>query len=156
MPSEKKHQAKVSVVAHFPSKYFLENLAVRQDNSILATVANNHELWFVPPLSGDETVTPVLMFTFPEVACGITAVEPDIFYIATGNFYTTHEAYLHRLDLRAWRPGATCGGRREDRANDAVSTFSIESSPVPYCDGDGMYDGYRGAQSGRYLGEAAT
>jgi hypothetical protein len=106
MPPEKTHQAKLSAVAHFPPKYFLENLAVRQDNSILVTVANSHELWFVPPVNGQETVTPILIFTFAEVACGITEVEPDVFYIATGNFYTTHEAYLHRLDLRGWRLGA--------------------------------------------------
>ncbi len=64
-------------------------------------------MWFVPPVNGEQTVTPVLLFTFAEVACGITEVEPDIFYIATGKFYTTHEAYLHRLDLRSWRVGAS-------------------------------------------------
>ena len=106
MPPEKILKAKLSTVAYFPPKYFLENLALRQDNSILVTVANRHELWFVPPVKGEETVTPVLLFTFAEVACGITEVEPDIFYVATGSFYTTHEAYLHRLDLRNWNPGA--------------------------------------------------
>ena len=106
MPPEK-IEAKLSTVAYFPPKYFLENLAVRRDNSILVTVANHHELWFVPPASEEQTVTPILLFTFAEVACGITEVEPDVFYIATGNFYTTHEAYLHRLDLRNWRVGAS-------------------------------------------------
>ncbi|AXC12001.1 hypothetical protein ACPOL_2688 [Acidisarcina polymorpha] len=107
MPPGKINGAKLSTVAYFPHKYFLENLAVRQDNSILVTVANHHELWFVPSVTGEQTVTPVLLFTFAEVVCGITEVEPDIFYIATGNFYTTHEAYLHRLDLRNWRVGAS-------------------------------------------------
>ncbi len=105
MPPEKIKEAKLFTAALFPEKYFLENLAVRQDNSILVTVANHHELWFVPPVTGEQTVKPVLLFTFGEVACGITEVEPDVFYIATGNFYTTHEAYLHRLDLRHWRVG---------------------------------------------------
>jgi hypothetical protein len=105
MPTKKTAQAKLSTVAYFPPKYFLENLAVRQDNSILVTVANHKELWFVPAVNEEETVTPVLLFTFADVACGITEVEPDVFYIATGNFYTTHEAYLYRLDLRNWLPG---------------------------------------------------
>ena len=86
MPHEKILKAKLSTVAYFPPEYFLENLAVRQDNSILVTVANRHELWFVPPVNAEQTVAPVLLSTFAEVACGITEVEPDIFYIATGKF----------------------------------------------------------------------
>ena len=105
MSPEQVSQARLSTAASFPTKYFLENLVVRADNSILITVANHNELWFVPAATGKATVTPVLLFTFGEVACGITEVEPDVFYIATGNFYTTHEAYLHRLDLRGWHPG---------------------------------------------------
>ena len=105
MPFEKLSKAKLTTAALFPPKYFLENLAVREDNSMLVTVLNRHELWYVPPVKGEAIVTPLLLFTFAEEACGITEVEPDIFYIATGNFYTTHEAYLHRLDLREWQPG---------------------------------------------------
>ncbi|AXC12065.1 hypothetical protein ACPOL_2754 [Acidisarcina polymorpha] len=107
MPSTNIRQAKLSTVALFPPKYFLENLAVREDNSILVTVANHHELWFVPSAIRGQTVVPLLLFTFAEVACGITEVEPDVFYVATGNFYTSHEAYLHRLDLRNWRVGTS-------------------------------------------------
>ena len=105
MPSGTLPKAKLTTVAVFPPNYFLENLVVREDNSMLVTVLNQHELWYVPPITGEATVTPVLLFTFGEVVCGITEVEPDIFYIATGNFYTTHEGYLHRLDLRDWQPG---------------------------------------------------
>ena len=38
---------------------------------------------------------------------GIAEHEPNIFYICTGNAYTTHEAYLHKLDLRGSTPDAT-------------------------------------------------
>jgi hypothetical protein len=36
---------------------------------------------------------------------GIVEVEPDIFYVCTSNLYTSHESYLHRLDMRDWSPG---------------------------------------------------
>ena len=49
----------------------------------------------------------MLLHTFDELPSSIVEHEPDIFYICTGNAYTTHEAYLHRLDLRGWAPGAT-------------------------------------------------
>ena len=49
----------------------------------------------------------MLLHTFDEIVSGIVEHEQDVFYICTGNAYTTHEAYLHRLDLRGWAPGAT-------------------------------------------------
>ena len=35
---------KLNTVATFPKNYFLENLAVRSDNSVLVTVLNHKEL----------------------------------------------------------------------------------------------------------------
>jgi len=35
--------------ASFPANYFLENLALRADNSALVTAMNQKELWYVPP-----------------------------------------------------------------------------------------------------------
>jgi len=81
-------------------------LAMRSDGSVLVTVNNKKELWFVPPVNGDIPVEPLLLSTFVENAVGIIEVEPDIFLICTSNVYTTHESYLHRLDLRDWAPGA--------------------------------------------------
>lgn len=92
-------------IATFPTNYCLENLAVRADNSILITVLNHKELWYVPSSRGDSTVEPLLLFTFSQVAMGIVEAEPDVFYISTSDMYTSHESYLHRLDLRGWVPG---------------------------------------------------
>ena len=64
---------KLSTVATFPRNYFLENLVVRSDNSILVTVLNHQELWYVPA-SHDEQVEPELLFTFPQPAMGIVEV----------------------------------------------------------------------------------
>jgi hypothetical protein len=42
-------EARLTIAAEFPRRYFLENLAVRHDNSILVTVANRKELHYAPP-----------------------------------------------------------------------------------------------------------
>jgi hypothetical protein len=107
MASDIPHQAKLSVAASFLPHFFLENLAIRRDNSILVTVATRKELWYIPPPRAGAQVDPMLLHTFDELPSGIVEHEPDVFYICTGNAYTTHEAYLHRLDLRGWAPGAT-------------------------------------------------
>jgi hypothetical protein len=52
-------QAKLTTVATFPKNYFLENLVVRSDNSILITALNHKELWYVPPSRHDSPVEPL-------------------------------------------------------------------------------------------------
>jgi hypothetical protein len=47
----------------------------------------------------------VHLHTYQENAAGIIEFEPDIFLLLSGNVYTTHESYLHRLDLRNWQAG---------------------------------------------------
>ena len=99
-------QAKLTSIAKFPKKYFLENLSVRSDNSVLVTAMNTKELWYVPPQTGDGEVTPLCIYTFEHPLTGIAEVEEDIFLILSGNLYTTHESFAHRLDLRDWQPGS--------------------------------------------------
>jgi hypothetical protein len=105
MPSKTTPLAKLTTIASFPDHYFLENIVIRDDNSILVTVMNHRELWYIPLPSSKIPVDPVLIHTFAQPAMGIVEVEPDIFYIATSNLYTSHESYLHRLDLNNWVPG---------------------------------------------------
>ena len=105
-PHNEAPQAKLTEVAFFPEGYFLENLVVREDGSILVTVLNHQELWYVPPPVGALPVEPLRLHTFAQPTSGIVEVEPDVFLISTCNLYTTHESYLHRLDLRGWGPGA--------------------------------------------------
>jgi hypothetical protein len=117
MASENTRQAKLITIASFPINYFVENMAVRADSSILVTVANRNQLWYIPPRNANVPVEPVLLFTFSQSAMGIVEVEPDIFYIATSpviayqaailsdRLFTSHESHLHRLDMRDWAPG---------------------------------------------------
>ena len=104
-------QAKLTTVATFPSQFFLENLVMRADHSLLITVLNRGELWYVPPVDGALPVEPVPLFSFPkngrgQNASGIVEVEPEVFYLASSNWYTSGEGYLYRLDLRGWKPGS--------------------------------------------------
>ena len=101
-----KHQnVKLRTVATFPKNYVLENLAVRSDNSVLVTAPTHKELWYVPSSKDGRPVEPELLFTFPQLATGIVEVEPNVFYISVGDFYTWRESYLYRLDLDDWKRG---------------------------------------------------
>lgn len=117
MLAENTSPATLTTIAYFQPKFFLEGMAMRGDSSILVTVANRNELWYIPPPDAHVPVDPVLLSTFSQSAMGIVEVAPGIFYIATspvieyqaailaGRSYTSHESYLHRLDMRDWTPG---------------------------------------------------
>jgi hypothetical protein len=93
-------------VALFPQFYFLENLAVRADGSILVTAVLQKELWWVPPATPGAVVEPVLVHTFEHGVTGIAEVAPDVFIISLTEGYTTYESHLVRIDFNAWTPGA--------------------------------------------------
>ena len=95
----------LSPVAYFPQKYFLENLAVRADESILITAILQKELWWVPPATRGAVVDPVLVHTFEHPVTGIAEVAPDVFVISLTEAYTTHESHLVRIDFAGWTPG---------------------------------------------------
>lgn len=99
-------QAKLEVVAEFPEGYFLENLAVRRDGSILVSAMNKRELWYIPAPLGPLPVQPVLVHNFDLMTLNIveTAVE-DVFYLTASNVYTTRVSHLYRLDFSGWTPG---------------------------------------------------
>jgi len=90
-------------VAYFPQKYFLENLAVRRDGSVLITAVLQQQLWYVPvPEPG--VANPVLVHAFDHPVTGIVEVEPDVFVVNLTEGYTTHESHLARVNLNGWRP----------------------------------------------------
>src|SRR5262249_32568341 len=105
MQTQEASSAKLTTVAVFPENSFLENLAVRTDGSILVSEILQKQLWYVPPVTGAVPAKPVPMHTFDQFTMGITETEPDVFYINTSDPFTAHQSFLHRLDLRDWRPG---------------------------------------------------
>jgi hypothetical protein len=92
-------------IAHFPDKYFLENLAVRADGSVLITAVLQKELWCVPNPELGTQVPPVLVHTFEHPVTGIVEVDPDVFIVSMTEGYTSHESHLARIDLTDWTPG---------------------------------------------------
>jgi hypothetical protein len=105
MQTKNRSRTKLTTIAAFPRHYFLENVAIRGDNSMLVTVMNKQELWYIPSPIAHIPVDPLLIYTFAQPTLGIVEVEPEVFYINTSNLYTSHESYLHRLDMRDWVPG---------------------------------------------------
>jgi hypothetical protein len=105
MSNNTQPKARLTTVASFPANYFLENLAVRADNSVLITVLNHRELWYVPPAAATGSAKPTLLHTFEQLPLSLTEVEPDVFYLCTSNVYTDHKSSLHRIDLRNWSVG---------------------------------------------------
>src|SRR5208282_3458212 len=94
-------RSKLTTIAYFPEQFFLENLAVRADGSILVTVLNHKQLWHVPAPATELPVDPVLVHTFDSLAMGIVEAEADVFYVCTFG-----PATVERVDLRMWSPGA--------------------------------------------------
>jgi hypothetical protein len=92
-------------VAFFPEKYFLENLAVRADGSVLITTVLQKELWLVRRPQPAAEVSPVLVHTFDYLVMGIVEAEPDVFIVCVTDGYATHQSYLARVDLNGWTPG---------------------------------------------------
>ncbi|MDR3660637.1 MAG: hypothetical protein P4L86_09610 [Mycobacterium sp.] len=101
MTTDKATRAKLTTIAYFPEQFFLENLAVRADGSILVTVLNHKQLWHVPTPTTELPVNPVLVHTFESLTMGIVEAEGDVFYVCTFG-----PATVERVDLRAWSPGA--------------------------------------------------
>lgn len=106
MPHAPEPRTRLSIAARFPRGFFLENVAVRPDNSALVTLVDPKVLFYLPPLRAVGEVEPVPLHGFEEPAGGIVELEPDVFLVFTSNVYTTHESYAHRFDLRSWTPGA--------------------------------------------------
>src|ERR1700677_719065 len=97
-----KQKTTLSTAAVFPKGYFLENLAVRSDNSILVTSVKTHELWYVPPAKPNEQAKPALLFTFDKSPTSMVELEPDVFYSFTTDGYATLASDMHTTDLRDW------------------------------------------------------
>ena len=79
---------------------------MESDNSILITVMNHSEFWYVPSAGGDEQVAPMSPHKSDLLTMGIAEVEPDVFLTSACNFCTTHKLAVDKIDLRRWRPGA--------------------------------------------------
>lgn len=99
-------QAKLTVVAEFPEHFLLENIVVRADGSMLITVVNRKELWYVPAPGNSQPVQPRLLCSFEFNATFIVEWKPERFLVGVADVYQTRQARLYEIDLTAWSPGA--------------------------------------------------
>lgn len=97
------------IVAEFPPGFFLENLAVRRNGQILATVASTAQVYQIDPCKTKRV--PLLIYSFPaDRVAGIAELEPDIFYVATANKSADSNPFgsapgslaIWKLDLRSF------------------------------------------------------
>jgi hypothetical protein len=98
-------QASLRAVAEFPPHYFLENMAVRADGSMLVTVQNRKELWYVPAPAASGLVQPTLLHGFEFNTTFVVEWKPEVFLLGIADVYDTHEARLYAIDLRGWQFG---------------------------------------------------
>ena len=109
MPSVQ--QAGLTVIAEFPEHYFLENLAVRADGSLLISALNRKELWFVPAPGAVLPVQPRLLETFAFNTLFIVEWRPERFLLGVADVYETRQARLYEIDLTGWVPGERISAR---------------------------------------------
>lgn len=104
-------QAALAVIAEFPPHFFLENIAVRADGSMLITVQNRKQLWFVPTPAPAAQVQPILLETFEFNTAFIVEWKPERFLLGVADVYGSRQAKLYEIDLTGWSPGAAIAPR---------------------------------------------
>jgi hypothetical protein len=119
----------VTPVTHLPQKYFLENLVVRADGSVLITALLSKELWLVPA-PARELGEPVLLHRFDHLTTGIVEVEPDVFVVSLSELYTTHESHLVRIDLNGWTRAHRSTRRSSTRSTRGCARLTAAAIPV--------------------------
>jgi hypothetical protein len=75
----------ISYVVHqFPDPTWAENIAVRETGELLVTILSTPDLYLINPLAAS---SPTLLHNFAPYSAllGITEVQPDHFYVVTGN-----------------------------------------------------------------------
>ncbi|MCJ1403251.1 hypothetical protein MMC11_006474 [Xylographa trunciseda] len=91
----------IHIIHEFPLGTWVENLAIRANGQILATLITAPELYQVDP-SG--SLPPILVHTFPDVSSllGIVETGPDIFHLIAGN-WTPSTVSSTRGSYSIWR-----------------------------------------------------
>ena len=80
-------------------------MAVRAVGSMLITVQNRKELWFVPAPSNSLPVEPLFLHTFEFNTTFVVEWEPERFLLGVADVYDTCEAKLYEIGLGGWSPG---------------------------------------------------
>lgn len=96
------------LIYEFPPGFLCENLAVRRNGQILVTIATVPQVYQVDPFKKKDAI---LLYSFPATTVtGIAELEPDVFYVATGNITFSNDrlspvpgsSAIWKLDLRSF------------------------------------------------------
>lgn len=96
-------QARTSKIYQFPNNTWVENLAVRSNDRILATLSTKPDLLYIDPHAVNPS--PKLVYSFPASAIGLAGIVElgeDIFYIAAENV-TLSTLSAHPGQSSIWR-----------------------------------------------------
>jgi hypothetical protein len=100
-------------VHQFPNETWVENLYIRSNGNILATVLSSSDLYLIDPFE-DSGENAVLLHSFPGSMglAGITEIKPDVYAVIAGNwsdviFATTPGSYS------VWEVDLTCYKNKE-------------------------------------------
>lgn len=108
VPAKPKLPLPVDLIYEFPPGIWCENLAIRSNGQILVTVTTAPVLYQVDPRKERAAI---LLYSFPATSLsGIVELEPDVFYVATGNSTLVNGQFapiagsfiVWKLDLRSF------------------------------------------------------
>ena len=86
-PSSSAPLPQATTVHRFPNGTFVENLAIRSNGGIIANILTSPEVAYVDPINPAAEAKIIARFPSPATSVlGIAEAEPDVFYVATGNF----------------------------------------------------------------------
>ena len=104
-------RGEVKVLYRFSNNSWVENLAVRANGQILASLLTGRELFLIDPRHPGRASV-VYSFTEAHAVTGIVEFEPDVFAVITGNYVFGTPSYgngtwtLWRVDLGVAGSGA--------------------------------------------------
>ncbi|KAK9357644.1 hypothetical protein V1504DRAFT_471881 [Lipomyces starkeyi] len=116
------------IVHQFPNETWVENLYIRSNGDILATVLSSSDLYLIDPFE-DSGSNAVLLHSFPGSVglAGITEIKPDVYAVIAGNwsdviFATTPGSYS------VWEVDLSCYNNKKGKYN-GVEVKKIADMP---------------------------
>ncbi|KAL8831848.1 MAG: hypothetical protein Q9191_000637 [Dirinaria sp. TL-2023a] len=116
---ERSTHTSVAVIHQFPHNTWIENLAIRPNGQVLVTTLTSPDLYLIDPFRAGRSV---LVHSFSDHLCllGIAELQPDVFYVITGNYSQRTNANpsgawdVYSVDMRAPQPKIGLSGHFPD------------------------------------------
>ena len=115
-----------AVVHQFPNGTWVENIAIRDNGGILATILSSPDVVYLDPSDNFKEAKTLVTFPIPKLSgvLGIAEVERDVFYIATSSFNITAISPARNGTGQVWRLNMT----KYDTCEDKEAPFELVAS----------------------------